>query len=281
MLDIFFPLALLTPSRLIGILMFRLLLKRLLLRFGYELRKAYPEAYPGIGTIDVLELAVHELIARRGSNLTFLQIGANDGLIGDPIRRFILAFGWKGILVEPQPDVFERLKSNYSGSTQLRFENCAIADRSGYASFYTVREPGNQTAESSTFASFDRKRLENYARKRGATVEELSVPIMSPDCLLKKHEIDHIDLLQIDAEGHDFEILKLFALGSSGPPLIHFESGNLRPSIQEECYRYLAKRGYRLLTVGGDTLALQPESGGSNPGDDDVVAGTDEPTSKL
>ncbi|MEO6741103.1 MAG: FkbM family methyltransferase [Chthoniobacteraceae bacterium] len=235
--------------------MIRTLLKRFLLHFGYELRKAHPETYPGIETIDVLELAVHDLMVRRGRSLTFVQIGANDGLIGDPIRRFILEFGWKGVLVEPQPEVFERLRNNYAGSNQLQFERCAIAATNGSAKFYTAREPGAVNGGADTFASFDRRRLESYARMRNATVEELSVPTMTPAHLLEKYAINGFDLLQIDAEGYDFELIKLFDLGPNGPALIHFESGNLKPSTQEECYRYLCGRGYRVLTLRGDTLA--------------------------
>ena len=43
----------------------------------------------------------------------FIQVGANDGLMCDPIRQFIVKHSWGGILVEPVPDYFELLKKNY------------------------------------------------------------------------------------------------------------------------------------------------------------------------
>jgi FkbM family methyltransferase len=239
--------------------MFRSLIKTFLLRFGYELRKAHPESYPEIRTIDVLELAVRELMTRQCSRLAFVQIGANDGVTGDPIRRFILEFGWPGVLVEPQPEIFERLRKNYPNQPQLRFEQCAIAGSSGTARFYTVRENGSDGVFAATLASFDRSRVERYVRGREATVEELSVPTLTPADLLRKHDLMEFDLLQIDAEGYDFELLKLFALGASGPSIIHFESGNLAPKVQRECYRHLCACGYRVLTLGGDTLAMRED----------------------
>ena len=45
--------------------------------------------------------------------VTFLQIGAYDGVAGDPLRPIILDDErWSGVLVEPQPSAFERLKQN-------------------------------------------------------------------------------------------------------------------------------------------------------------------------
>lgn len=238
--------------------MLRSLLKGIPLRFGYEIRKAHPESYPEIETIDLLELAVRELMARRGPVLTFVQIGANDGITGDPIREFILRHSWKGILVEPQPAVFEQLRKNYADQPQLCFEQCAIATSSGSAKFYTVREQGGDGVYASTLASFDRSLVEQYGKKRrNATVEEISVPTLTPADLLKKHGFTVFDLLQIDAEGYDFELLKMFNIGPDGPAVIHFESGNLRPAVQRQCYGYLCERGYRVLTLRGDTLALK------------------------
>src|SRR5687768_133577 len=48
--------------------------------------------------------------------VTFIQIGAYDGVEADPIRSLVLdSDSWQGILVEPQPDAFERLRQNYKG----------------------------------------------------------------------------------------------------------------------------------------------------------------------
>ena len=40
----------------------------------------------------------------------FIQVGANDGVMCDPIRQFIVKHSWGCILVEPVPDYFELLK---------------------------------------------------------------------------------------------------------------------------------------------------------------------------
>ena len=43
----------------------------------------------------------------------FIQVGANDGITGDDLRKYILKYQWHGILVEPVPYVFDRLIKNY------------------------------------------------------------------------------------------------------------------------------------------------------------------------
>ena len=46
--------------------------------------------------------------SKKNAPLTFLQIGANDGFIYDPIQKFIKRDNWKGIMLEPQPIVFKQ-----------------------------------------------------------------------------------------------------------------------------------------------------------------------------
>jgi hypothetical protein len=85
--------------------------------------------------IDVLKLIVQEYIQSH-PNPFFIQIGANDGMYDDDLRKYILDYSWQGVLVEPQPGPFARLVQNYRGHSGLRFENAAIGRTSGVASLY-------------------------------------------------------------------------------------------------------------------------------------------------
>ena len=40
------------------------------------------------------------------TGLNAIQVGSNDGLSNDPLRRFIVEFDWRAILVEPVPELF-------------------------------------------------------------------------------------------------------------------------------------------------------------------------------
>src|ERR1700692_184685 len=60
----------------------------------------------------------------QGTPFFFVNIGANDGVAGDPLVDLIRHNGWcKGIFVEPVSFLFERLRKNYGSSDRFIFEN--------------------------------------------------------------------------------------------------------------------------------------------------------------
>ena len=75
-----------------------------------------------------------------GHPVTFVQIGFTDGTTGDPLRAFTKAHGWSGVLVEPVPYVFSRLKQGRGSNPRLRFENAAISDHDGEVDFFHLRQ---------------------------------------------------------------------------------------------------------------------------------------------
>jgi hypothetical protein len=60
-----------------------------------------------------LEFVVAQLMLRK-KLIFFVQIGASDRKIHDPLYKFVNEFRWEGIPVEPQPESFEPLRANLS-----------------------------------------------------------------------------------------------------------------------------------------------------------------------
>jgi hypothetical protein len=87
------------------------------------------------------------------------------------------------------------------------------------------------------------------------TFEEVNV--ISSETLLKTYGISKIDLLQIDAEGFDLEILRIFDIPKSKPEAIIFENENLDAKDLKESYQLLELEGYQLREFGRDTLAVK------------------------
>lgn len=228
---------------------------------GYEIRKAHPESYHGVKVLSVLDLALRELAKRKGGRMTFVEIGANDGVDFDPLRPYIDQYEMTGVLVEPQPSVFIRLQENYKSAANVSFENCAIGSAEGTLDLYYAEVDGaEQQTFANTLASSNRSAIESYAKSVGGKVAEIKVPCITPTTLLSKHGLTQIDILQIDTEGMDFEILKAFDLKTVKPSIIHYESGQLTPQEQEKSYRYLTGKGYEVLTQEGDTIAIPVKS---------------------
>src|SRR3954468_10330611 len=90
-------------------------------RAGPDGRRYWPPPRPA----NLLALAASELVLRQVqsggaySDVAFLQIGANDGVTGDPIRAFVTRYGWHGVCLEPQPEAFARLQATYRDQPQV------------------------------------------------------------------------------------------------------------------------------------------------------------------
>ena len=223
---------------------------------GLELRRIAKEQAATDVAIDVLSLCVADLVTRQKEPF-FVQIGAHDGVSFDPIRPFVEKFRWRGLLVEPQPKVFKKLVENYRGHPQLILENAAVAERDGTATLYSFEDSPGIPEHASMLASFRRESLEANGHGYSGPIKSLTVPALSFSTLLQKHGVARVDILQIDTEGFDYEILKMIDFAKVRPALIHFENNFLTAAEMTDCNRMLAGHGYRLLTLGIDSLAYQ------------------------
>lgn len=211
-------------------------------RFGYDIVTLKQNANQSeeAHRIDVLGLIVGTFKPRF-----FVQVGANDGVRVDPMRRLILGWALPGLLVEPIPLAFDKLRQNYASQPQLLFEQSAVSDTDGIA----VMSLPNGDSEAATLLQ-----VSNSPFK----VEQIQVVLVSPETLLKKHRIDKstLDLLVVDAEGWDARIVKAF-LDVCSPAIIQFENYLLSEDTRESLSRHLHGRGYATLVVGIDTIALK------------------------
>src|SRR5580692_5233133 len=73
------------------------------------------------GCLRVIEF--DDLVCRRmfefGRELTFIQVGAFDGITRDPLRKYIDKCGWRGVLVEPQGRAASQLRELYSRNDRV------------------------------------------------------------------------------------------------------------------------------------------------------------------
>ena len=224
-------------------------------RAGFSVMK-YPVS--PFHVMSVFDLSVQYLMAVKGKALQFVQIGANDGIFGDPLRKYVVKFPWRGILVEPQPEVFARLRTNYDAEKErLIFENLAISDHAGVITMYGPRRNGTRPTEYETSVSSADRRIARL-QLGTAGLEAFTVPCLTLSDLLEKHRMNSIDILQIDAEGHEFKIISGLDLSRFSPLIIQFESGHMSPNDIDRTVQCLTRSNYRVL-YGGiqiDTLAF-------------------------
>lgn len=216
---------------------------------------------------------VHDIafssISKKMGDVFFLQIGAADGKKFDPIHPFIRRYGWKGVLVEPLKDVFNDLKKNYAGQEGLSYENVAITEENGSRAISRI--PLSQIGKagvpewaygaSTLLPEKTRFSSENspaalYKALTDAAVEE-KVECMSLNTLLTKHNVERIDVLQIDTEGYDVKILRQLDFSVHKPTLINMEWQWLLAEERQEVVLLLRSNGYALYNCSPDLFAVK------------------------
>ena len=229
--------------------------QHLLRRHGIELRKTPPAYVP----LPVFDLAVQALMAQRGDALRFVQIGANNGIDGDPLRRYIVKHPWRGVLVEPQPNIFALLTANYAECAErLAFENVAIS-RGGSLVLYLPPKDWPRDADGVTYVSGVPSVLARQIDVPESTLTRIEVPAMTLDTLFAKHGIEQLDLLQIDTEGFDWEVLQTIDLTRFKPAIIHIETGHLSRDALAKVAARLTEADYLFYYGGwqGDSVAMR------------------------
>jgi len=197
-------------------------------------------------------------------SLSFVQIGANDGVMADPLHDFIDRYAWKGILIEPQRREFQKLKRTYRKNRLVKFENAAIANRRGFMNLYKLEddyirgreETGATFQELTGIASLSRKNSElgqGWVDRNSIVAEKVATVTFSD--ILKKYRIAEIDILQIDTEGHDGKILRQINFKAISPKVIHFEHKFLSTTEREQCDKLLRSAGYVLEELTYDAIA--------------------------
>jgi len=172
----------------------------------------------------------HLMLAKK--DIYFIQIGANDGMKDDPLQKFVKQYGWKGILVEPIPEAFEALKTNYGNNSDLKFINAAIAEEDGVRTLYSFRRDTDFKG-GTLYSSFRRDvllRNAHWVPEAAQQVVEVPVPCLSMKSLLRETGGKAVDLLLIDTEGFDFNILKMIDFSALKPPVIAYEHAHLAKS---------------------------------------------------
>lgn len=209
--------------------------------------------------------------SRAKEKIIVIQVGANDGFNHDPIHKFIKRDGWQGVLIEPQKDIFEKfLQPLHEKSEGINTLNAAVDYNDGRRTLYTIAFCKSRWATG--LAGFNRDILvksinsgfvASCAAKEGIEVpdsiddciDEVIIPVYSASTLLKKFKIDKVNFLQIDTEGFDFEIMKIFKIEDLNPEIIVFENTHLTQEDKNKAFQYLLSSGYRYKNFGGNTLA--------------------------
>lgn len=175
-----------------------------------------------------LMLKIESLYLSDPDNFLLIEIGANDGYCCDRMHSFVLKHDPRAVMVEPLPDYFKKLKSNYAHLKNINYENIAISDSDGVNKMTYI--PQQEIANENV-----RFRMDNtphlwkehwagglgsfYTDKNNLGCPELKqyqktidVQTKTFSYILEKYDVASYNnvVLQTDCEGHDLVLMKSF-----------------------------------------------------------------------
>ena len=196
---------------------------------------------------------------RKG--VSFLQIGANDGKSDDHLHSFILAYSWRGVLLEPVRYLFDRLVANYRDVDGLVFVNKALAEQDGRRTLFRLRETTDALPKwYQQIGSLQRQVILSHSHAiphiEDYLIEE-EVDCISFSKLVYLYNVKNLDLILIDTEGYDLNILRTIDFERFRPSLIIYEEKHLSNAERAEAHRLLSSYGYVVHPIGANAAATR------------------------
>lgn len=162
----------------------------------------------------------------------FVEVGANQPQHDSQTWGFEQA-GWTGVLVEPQPDLAERLRT--ARRARVVAAACSSPENAGGTMTLFLSGP---------LSSFKRDLAVTGIVPR----EAIEVPVRTLDnILIEAGAPSPIDFVSIDVEGHEVEVLRGFDLARWRPRLLLIEDHVTSLAT----HRFLTRAGYRLIRRTG------------------------------
>jgi FkbM family methyltransferase len=136
----------------------------------------------------------------------FVDVGASDGICGNN-TYFFEKIGWQGLCIDADPSHHAYLQAN-----RRLVETCAVSSIRGEVEFY-------QHNTDSTWSGI-------YCR--GVDYTPIKVQSRTLEDLLVLHNIDKIDLLDIDVEGSEIDVWNSFNPDLYQPEVLIIEYSDTR-----------------------------------------------------
>jgi FkbM family methyltransferase len=170
------------------------------------------------------------------------------------------------LLVEPVPHNLRLLRKNVQNYKSITIEPATVGLESSMRKFYFVKEDsvsklGKHWA--SGIGSFDKQHIINHKTKRfnirEEDIETVDIQCLTFNEIVEKYSISHIDKLQIDVEGAEFEILDSIDYNKIKINKILFESKHFDGTFKEGkklelIKKKLVKNNYNLKKIDSENI---------------------------
>lgn len=159
----------------------------------------------------------------------YIDVGANDPEM-DSVTKSFYERGWRGINIEPNPQMLKKLKANRPEDINIQ---AGISNKEGKLNLRTYSNSGL-----STFSSSMQKQ---YAAQDAPTgFKDITVKVTTLKAILDKYKPEHVHFMKIDVEGLEYEVLSGNDWKNYRPEIICIEANhsikNWSPILEKNNY---------------------------------------------
>lgn len=145
---------------------------------------------------------------------TFVEVGAYDGKTHS--NTYALAqLGWRGLYIEPVPELFERCVGNHKDHPNIEVLNVAAGRREGVWPIFSHGD----------LHTMNRLKIEHIA---GDDYDVESVQVRVLNRILHEYDPHTLELLVLDVEWMEHAVLEKFSIDYYSPTLVIVEMHELQ-----------------------------------------------------
>lgn len=155
----------------------------------------------------------------KQTNFTVFDVGANQGQYACSVIAGLGKDRCHEIhCFEPSNETFQQLSSKVSEYQNIRLNNFGLGSSQSTATLYMPKN-------GSGLASLTERRLDHFGIEHGAQSESVNISTLDSYC--HDHQVQEIDILKIDVEGHELDVLEggMNVLATGMAKIIQFEFG--------------------------------------------------------
>ena len=210
-----------------------------------------------------VEVLVEDVVLNDRAR-TFLQIGANDGYLSDPLNFAIFRHRLTGTFVEPQRNYYRELQRTYRDFPGMLFLQYAIAPENGVMTMYTLDcSSGQLPGWAQGVGTLSHEQICKF----GDQIDDIQSYIQSDEVecitvtqLLERATDRDPDIIVVDAEGFDHAILSQFDFARLSTKLVVYETESMNKSDIVGLSEKFEAAGFAIFEAGQDTIALKRDT---------------------
>lgn len=202
---------------------------------------------------DKQDFYLETVVFKGHTNGFYVDVGAHNGITFSNSYFFDKERNWKGICIEPLPEVYSKLCKNRNNSINL---NLAIDNKNAVVNF--VSNNGYTEMLSGIQEHLDKRhisRINQENKLTGANTNIIQVQTRPLKDIFTDNNISHINYLSIDVEGAEKQVIESIDFDKVFIDVIGFENNYQDVSIpivdllKSKSYKHLNYKGTDIMMI--------------------------------